>query len=48
MELIGRVFAVLGITFVLTLLLLVLYQEGGTEAAPAALTTQVSTAADAP
>lgn len=47
MELLGRVFAVLGITLVLTLLLLVLYQDDGQMPAPAAM-TQISTAADTP
>jgi hypothetical protein len=45
MELFGRVCVALGISLVLTLLLLVLYQDDTQQAGPAAM-TQISTAAD--
>jgi len=45
MELLGRVCTALGISLILTLLLLVLYQDDGQQEGPAAM-TQISTAAD--
>ena len=45
MELFGRVCVALGISLILTLLLLVLYQDDSQQQGPAAM-TQVSTAAD--
>ena len=45
MELLGRVCAALGISLVLTLLLLVLYQDDSQQQGPAPM-TQVSTGAD--
>ena len=45
MELLGRVAAALGISLILTLLLLVLYQDDTQQSGSAAM-TQVSTAAD--
>ncbi len=45
MELLGRVCAALGISLVLTVLLLVLYQDDGQPQAPASAMTQVSAAA---
>lgn len=46
MELLGRVAAALGISLILTLLLLVLYQDDGQQEAGSAAMTQISTAAD--
>jgi hypothetical protein len=46
MELFGRVCVALGISLVLTLLLLVLYQDDTQQQAGTAAMTQVSTAAD--
>jgi len=46
MELLGRVCAALGISLVLTLLLLVLYQDDSQQQQGLAPITQVSTAAD--
>ena len=46
MELFGRVCAALGISLVLTLLLLVLYQDDTTQQVAPGTMTQVSTAAD--
>ena len=45
MELLGRVAAALGISLILTLLLLVLYQDDAQQSGSAAM-TQVSTATD--
>ena len=45
MELLGRVAAALGISLILTLLLLVLYQDDGQQQGSATM-TQISTAAD--
>ena len=46
MELFGRVLAALGISLVLTLVLLVLYQDDTQQQAGPAAMSQVSTAAD--
>ena len=46
MELLGRIAAALGISLILTLLLLVLYQDDGQQEAGSAAMTQISTAAD--
>ena len=46
MELFGRVCVALGISLVLTLLLLVLYQDDTQQQAGPAAMTQISTAAD--
>ena len=46
MELLGRVCAALGISLILTLLLLVLYQDDTQQQEGPAAMTQVSTAAD--
>ncbi|MGH9218041.1 MAG: hypothetical protein ACRD1W_01990 [Vicinamibacterales bacterium] len=46
MELLGRVCTALGISLILTLLLLVLYQDDGQQRAGSAAMTQISTAAD--
>ena len=46
MELLGRVCTALGISLVLTLLLLVLYQDDAQQQPGPAAMTQVSTAAD--
>lgn len=43
MELLGRVCAALGITLVLTLLLLVLYQDDGQQGEPVAITQATAT-----
>ena len=46
MELLGRVGAVVGISLVITLLLLVLYQDDGIQAQQGPDVTQVSASAD--
>jgi len=46
MELLGRVCTALGISLILTLLLLVLYQDDGQQQEGPAAMTQISTVAD--